>query len=529
MKQIIRKLLFSLAVCGVLTNSTTTSTAAVSLAPADFNVRLYGAIPNDNINDTDAFQALAKNVGSGTTIRIPPGTYIVDNNGLNLNGKNDVIIEGTGAVLLPSAKWSGTGGGMFNFTNCSRIKVRGLIVQRNTSKFSGKAMQGLNFAGCDLLLVEDCHFYDCYDGVTIKDSKAWKVLRNSFIGTAYSAQKEAKYQLSSHGLAVYDISGESSSPHGDFSGNYGFQVGNLIYGQGADYCKVTGNGVQSSYDSSLYLRAKGGIISNNTVVMAGKDGIKNINPEGQKTIISNNIIDVSGLVRMDGGCGANAVGDNFVISGNQITLGTRKDQVISKGNYGVCLGGSNYAIIGNTVTGPSDSDGQSAGVAMFWSSYTGKTQSNIIISGNAFSNTFVGVVIPMDSLRVASYVTISNNIGKDIGVMVSAGGKSPTSNLTDITIKNNMGNFSQRAVVLQNVARFFLIGNEFKMDTPAYNVVEVSGCTDSEIWDNHVWNAKNKYVAFHVNDSSNIGYRNNYNDSLSLNAEKYVAGVTIRQ
>ena len=194
----------------------------------------------------------------------------------------------------------------------------------------------------------------------------------------------------------------------------------------------------------------------------------------------------------------------------------------------MCFGGSNYAITGNAVTGAGYSDGQSAGVALFWSSYTGKTQSNIVISDNAFSNMFVGVIIPADVSRVASYVSIMGNVGKDMGVMVSAGGKTPASHMMDISIKNNIGNFSQRAVALQGITRFFLIGNEFRMDSPSYNVVDVSGCIDSEIWDNHIWNANNMYVAYHISDSNNIGYRNNYYNSSLLNSAKYVSGVVMR-
>src|SRR6185369_17779069 len=121
MKLDFRTLLLSLAACWILASQVAEASYSVAPTPTELNVSAFGAVPNDSIDDTAAFQTVAKDVASCTTIKIPPGTYLVDNDCFNLDGKTDVVIEGYGAILVPSADWSGKGGGMFNFTNCSRI------------------------------------------------------------------------------------------------------------------------------------------------------------------------------------------------------------------------------------------------------------------------------------------------------------------------------------------------------------------------------------------------------------------------
>lgn len=494
------------------------NTTAFSGLP-EIQPEMFGAIGDGTTNATAAFTRLALATGNGALVRFSPNaTYVVDNGAYVLSGVTGVIFEGNGATVIPSTTWSGAGGTPFSFTNGS-TKIFNLNLNRKTSTFTGKAMQGVSFTG-GTFTVDGGTYTDCYNGIVYSNVSGWKVMNTRHIGlVAWASEAEmeaasALYQVAYIGIFGNDTTGVSTSPYGEVSGNYGDKVRTLFYGQNSDYCNVTGNKTEGA-DSGLYARAKDVRFINNTIINSGKDGIKNINPEGKNSITANNTISVVGKIVASGGVAINLFGDNHIAHDNIITLGSRvAGEVVSTANIGVQIIGSRANIHDNTINGPGAADGSSQGVAQSFTNYAANID-DLDIHHNKFNALQQGMQLNPSASYVLSNVKISDNKATDLSTLLYAVNPNAATQLIHIYTDDNRGNFAGNNpfVKVQNAQYAYTRRNNAIGNSTAYNWLHYVGVATGSIEDNHLSNAANQYNAYIV-DSGSTGVRsggNTYN------------------
>lgn len=473
----------------------------------------FGAKGDGATDDTAAFTAMGTALSTIKRLIISTGVYITDTLAMDISGINDIEIIGRGGTL--KALPGGTDGGpALRFTDCLRTQVDSLKVDRQNSQLANKARQGLSFIRCDELTVENSRFDDCFHGIAIQNSKQWKVDKNRFYGTAFTAGLETTLQTCPAGL--FSDNTATLSPYGTFTNNYGELVGNVIYGENFDYCNISDNTCFNTYDTALYMRGNGNTCVGNSINKAGKDGIKNINTEGEDTVITGNFIQNPGTTRVDGGLAINAEGDNIASNNNVILLGSRvAGDVVSNSNVGVSISGNNTTAMNNIIKGPGIADGNSKGVrihALFGPSAI----SNVIADSNSISGVVNTVELEPHATNTFKDISASRNVVTDSQFLFSSENSSGTQ-VDTVKIHGNITDITDKQIILNNLTNVTIDSNYLRTTGGSvFNLIGVTDVVNCEIWDNQIFGASNDFVALTITTSTNVGVMNNWHDNKPL-------------
>lgn len=347
------------------------------LSPID-----YGAIANDQVDDSDAFQRCLdearKNVG--TKIVIPAGRYLIGKE-LRINETNTMFIEGDGAVLV---KPSGNGSNIFYGNYNKQITIQNLTFEGNrVAGFKEKWPErmnacaiigrsgGIRFENCVVrnfyygvclgtstdngydVWVVNCQFENCHSDIDLYGKPSVHIVGNSSHNcTGHSIQIEPPYKRD-NGVYDYKLQKQVEA----------ISVGNTISGNVIDGCNGVGIVVFSGCEDLS--------VTNNQIINFGTTGI--LIHEGASNIkIDGNIISNSTYSKTNErpwkneGAGI-VVSDakNVVITGN----------IIYHANTGICISGTKGAIISNNKV----SESKDAGVCFY-------KASGCVLSSNSIDN-----------------------------------------------------------------------------------------------------------------------------------------------
>lgn len=260
----------------------------------------YGAIPNDNIDDSDAFQCCLDEARKkvGTKIKIPPGRYIIAKQ-LNINKTTFLFIEGNGAVLV---KPSGNGSNIFYGNYNKQITIQNIIFEGNrVPDFKEKwpermnacviigRSSGIRFKNCLVrnfhygvclgtstdngydVWVVDCQFENCQSDIDLYGKPSVHIVGNSSHNcTGHSIQIEPPYKR------VDGVSDYREQPQFE-----ALSVGNIISNNVIEGCKGIG--------IILFGGCENITVSNNQIINFGQTGI--MTHDGASNVqISNNIV-----------------------------------------------------------------------------------------------------------------------------------------------------------------------------------------------------------------------------------------------
>lgn len=367
-------------ICYIVSNST--SAREVLKNTVVFTPVEYGAKPNDDIDDSDAFQCCLDEARKmvGTKIVIPPGRYLIGKE-LRINETNTLFIEGDGAVL---AKPSGNGSNIFYGNYNKQITIRNLTFEGNrVAGFKEKwpermnacaiigRSSGIRFENCVVrdfhygvclgtstdngydVWVVNCQFENCHSDIDLYGKPSVHIVGNSSHNcTGHSIQIEPPYKREDK---VYDYRQQKKTE--------ALSIGNIISGNVIDGCKGVGIIVFSGCEDLSVTNNQ--MINFGTTGMLIHEGASNIKIDGN--IISNSTYsktnerpwknEGAGIVVSDA--------NNVVITGN----------IIYHANTGIYISGTKGAIISNNKV----SESKDAGICFY-------KASGCILLGNAIDN-----------------------------------------------------------------------------------------------------------------------------------------------
>lgn len=314
----------------------------------------YGAKANDLDDDSSAFQKCldkAKQL-NGSRIIIPPGRFIIASE-LTIDGTNNLIIEGNGAILVkPSDNDSNIFYGNYN----KQITIRDLVFEGNRKKafreqwphrmnacaIIGKS-SGIRFENCIVkdfhygvclgtstdngydVWVVNCQFYNCNSDIDLYGKPAVHIIGNSSHNcTGHSIQIEPPYKLE---LGYYDY---RDQPQID-----ALSVGNTISNNIIAGCEGIGIVIFGGCEDIT--------ISNNQIINYGEAGIFT-HDDSSNIIICDNIISNS-LQKKKNDRPWTSNGAGILVSKikSVIVIGN----IINHANTGIYLAGTSDALISN--------------------------------------------------------------------------------------------------------------------------------------------------------------------------------------
>lgn len=335
---------------------------------AVFNPLEYGAKPNDNNDDSDAFQRCLDEARKkvGTKIVIPPGRYIIGKE-LHINETNTLFIEGDGAVLV---KPSGNGSNIFYGNDNKQITIQNLTFEGNRvadfkEKWPGKMnacaiigrSSGVRFENCVVrdfhygvclgtstdngydVWVVNCQFENCHSDIDLYGKPSVHIVGNSSHNcTGHSIQIEPPYNRTD-GIADYRMQPQIEA----------LSVGNIVSNNVIEGCKGAG--------IILFGGCENITVTNNHIINFGQTGIMT-HDGSSNVLISNNI--VTNSIR------ANANDRPWTGSGAGILLADVKNavvvgNVISCTNTGIYVLNNSGAIISNNKI----SDSKDSGMCLY--------------------------------------------------------------------------------------------------------------------------------------------------------------------
>jgi hypothetical protein len=371
---------------GATVATATGSTAARTLANrfSDvINVKDFGAVGDGVANDTAAIQA-ALSAGSGSTVYIPPGIYLVSS--LTMPTKTTICGVGRGSVL----KASGTGNilvinGISGGVQIEDVTVRDLSFLGLNNMSAGPLGCGVISSHSVNVTVEDCHFDSFGPGVadTATGGAAicfyvnciGPVVRGNVVvnGTGYLNGVDILV-YSAGGYAVIDGNKCYSTNSNGIYTNAATKVGRIIITN--NICKNhTRHGIIPVYGGS---GGGGGnatgdlvdtIITNNICEDCDSTGIY-VNTDADGMVISNNIIESCS------GGGPNG----YVLDGGISLMGSGKK--ICVGNF-IRNTGYTSAGVERVINTPGVSNDPTKTTSIrVASSSTGIVSGNVIVGGS---------------------------------------------------------------------------------------------------------------------------------------------------
>jgi len=313
----------------------------------------FGATPNDNTDDSEAFQ---KMLDSNKDLLIPAGTYNI-NKSLQIQSKRNLKVYGVGLVKLISKgirtsnvfKISGSTGVLISniifIGGTNKLNIRNIAIDfsdKNSSyigifncTFTGNSSQGFNIGinaqyGGEAFLISDCTF-------------------NSLVGN-----------ISGNGYGIHIASVTNSKIcNNNFSASKGRGRHAIYLSTGVQNCKVLNNNISNFDWASIALNCytyevenKDNLIKNN-VIRGGGDmnywGVGQISVFGKcwnNTIESNKLYNGAKMgIFINGNSGDNFDEKN-ISTGNKVINNT----IENCGTYGITVSGAkNLDLIGNKI------------------------------------------------------------------------------------------------------------------------------------------------------------------------------------
>lgn len=333
------------------------ASAAIAITNDDsgtINPIIYGAKPNDSVDDSEAFQKCLDEAKKrrGSKLVVPPGEYIIAKE-LRINETENLVIEGAGALLK---KTEGNGINILYGNYNKQITIRDLSFEGGrTNNFKEQWPQkmnacailgrssGIRFENC---VVKNFHYGVCLGTSTDNGYDVW-VINCQFFNCNSDIDLYGKPSLHivgnvSHGCTGHSIQIEPPYKRDDSFQDYTEQpqidalsVGNIVSENVIVGCKGIGIIVFGGSENIS--------IINNQIINYGMSGflihtgVKNIQIKGN--IISNSLyLKNNDRPWKDSGAGIVVLNArNALVEGN----------IISHPNTGIYVSGTSGAIISN--------------------------------------------------------------------------------------------------------------------------------------------------------------------------------------
>ncbi len=280
------------------------------------NVRNTGATGNDNTNDTAAIQAAVNKVaGTGGTVLVPAGTYMIDvRASINL-GSNMTFKMEDGATLKAIANNLGSYN-VIKIAGKTGVNVVGGTVDGNRQQSTAKGGQwgyGVTVRASSNVYIENVISRDCWgDGFIVSDASTNV---NFYNVTADNNRRQGMSIVWANGVVVRDSIFKNTHGHNpqagiDLEPDLGKSVTNV---------KILNSQFINNYWSAIALYGKNGPISNVTITgntaTGNKTGIR-LSYSSKVTVTNNTIVDKSlGFFTWGGLTGS-------TITGNTVTAPT---------------------------------------------------------------------------------------------------------------------------------------------------------------------------------------------------------------
>lgn len=262
-------------------------------------------------------------IASGATVKLKPGSYDIENTGIDLAGMSDVTIEGDGpgAVLLDGDSSSTT---LINVGNCNRCTVRNLMIDGKSNLKSARAF-GIVVDGGDNILI---------DNVTLRDIPGSCVRVVSTSGTADNVTVRG-IRTEKVNAATYACDDLQTVDQPSLSAGYGFGVivqnapkiriedntitdteySGIYFSSGSDGALIVGNAVKNP-ENGIRFYSSDLTVARNSVLNARVDAIR-IGDGALRPVVTGNILDFTGStphhgIRVEGAT------SNFLFADNRI-------------------------------------------------------------------------------------------------------------------------------------------------------------------------------------------------------------------
>ncbi len=364
----------------------TPGTTAASCAPAPtstlvVNVKDKGAIGNGSTNDTAAIQAAINQVaGTGGTVLIPDGTYMIDAV-TRLNAKNNITIRLSSNAVLKAIANNQANYGIIRIENVSNVNVIGGKLQGERAQHqstTGEWGMGVEIYTANNVVIEGVTAVDMWgdgyyigrnsanvtmcsviadnnrrQGITVTSVNG-AVIKNSIFRNSKGTHPSAGMDIEPNdGEIINNLQVLNSQFNNNQKSGIQLSFPSVAAASSASVSNVTisgntiiNNGVVGTYSAGIYISAHKYVkITNNIVKDNAQDGIIMINGARNNTINGNTVTGSgynnntdlnigNGIIMYGTGSTANIVTNNIVIGnkkavsdatgGNVITPNTAK-------------------------------------------------------------------------------------------------------------------------------------------------------------------------------------------------------------
>lgn len=346
--------------------------ATITLPPATTTSTVldFGAKPNDDVNDSPAFQ---KMIDNGSDLIIPAGTYNISSTIL-LSGKHNLQIIGKGVVNLVTP--NKTGAGVFSVSDCTGVLISNinciggvkmpdnkniainLVGKNNTcigvlnSKFTGTANSGFNIGinmqyGASYIFISGCTF-------------------DSLVGTT-----------SGNGYGIHiALTLNAFVCNNNFTGAPGRGRHAVYLSTGAQNCTVLNNVMKDFEWSAIVFNCysyqvenKNNLVQGNTIMGCARTpywGLGQINVFGKcnnNSIVSNKLSNSGKMGIFVSGNSGSSFGNDNVGFGTKIT----NNSISNSSTYGITISGSNNVeVSGNIISNAGISDVKGRGFSAIY-------------------------------------------------------------------------------------------------------------------------------------------------------------------
>lgn len=355
-------------------------------------------------------------------------------------------------------------------TPISNVTIRNLRLNSH-HKANAALMGAINFGETEDAVVSDinveyCDFIDCYYGVYVSGVAGEKGPVASRVNMRYCTMTGGDYLANggtedmtalSRWMFMLNVQAEDCTMEGCYAENLQtlFQVisydstgyDGYVY---AHDCKVLDNYARNLSSSGIYLFGWNHLISGNTVIGAGKEGITvnvRFDPDTDECYshdckIADNHVEGVGRIKADGGPMIIVGGDNHIIS-NNTCIGVEPGASSCTSQWGFkLLYTNNVTVEGNTV--------RTSGAFADTSGFLFNSANDFINDTTISDNTFIGMSVGIPLSEDVNGMVISNNKFIDTdgttGRVIQA-----TTFGEDVVITGNLfKNFKRDAIYLWN-------------------------------------------------------------------------------
>jgi len=379
-----------------------------SLSGNRYDVTHYGLKGDGSTDDRVSLEALIASLTGPAVLYFPPGRSYkwTGVNGVSVANKSDITFYGYGATFLGGSTVTDR---TFTFTNCDRIKILGFKFDRKHSASIGIINYGCIYFDCNECEIIDCDGYDVNILMNVLQVTTGSSLNSVSNCTLTARVPVTLSNLNNNLLPNYMLIVNTGSLNvgNTCKNNRIFGGACMISMPGSIGSAATGNTVIDCRESAIYfLDCVDGVAAGNTIIRAGKSGIKAISTAGlnigcKNITVSGNVIHGCGLIvtnspdhiqfqEVEGG----------VISGNTIRL--YDASLRTNDQLGIVVKGSkSIGISGNTIfcTDPGYND---KGISI----YNGGISNvdSVTVSGN----TITGIIFPVYILNDTPAMTVTD-------------------------------------------------------------------------------------------------------------------------